>query len=116
MTDIARCGLCGEPMPKGEEMFEYHGYSGPCPKPALPAIDPEPPKHVARPGEKEFAVILRNRSGHDAGCIDFSFPHATALALSPAEQRELIKTAKALAESIEDCCKATAAPEAQGEV
>lgn len=26
-----RCGLCGEPMPDGEEMFKYHGYSGPCP-------------------------------------------------------------------------------------
>ncbi len=32
----ARCTLCGEPMPPGEEMFKYHGYSGPCPKPALP--------------------------------------------------------------------------------
>lgn len=27
------CEMCGEPMPKGEEMFKYHGYSGPCPKP-----------------------------------------------------------------------------------
>lgn len=27
------CELCGEPMPKGEEMFKYHGYSGNCPKP-----------------------------------------------------------------------------------
>ena len=25
------CDLCGKPMPKGEEMFNYHGYSGPCP-------------------------------------------------------------------------------------
>lgn len=31
-NDIPRCELCGEPMPKGEEMFKYHGYSGPCPK------------------------------------------------------------------------------------
>lgn len=22
-------------MPAGEEMFKYHGYSGPCPKPPL---------------------------------------------------------------------------------
>lgn len=29
------CRLCGEPMPKGEEMFMYHGYSGVCPKPPL---------------------------------------------------------------------------------
>jgi hypothetical protein len=26
-----RCTLCGHPMPPGEEMFKYHGYSGPCP-------------------------------------------------------------------------------------
>jgi len=31
----ALCGICGEPMPKGEEMFNYHGYSGNCPKPPL---------------------------------------------------------------------------------
>jgi hypothetical protein len=30
-----RCGICGEPMPPGEEMFKFHGYSGPCPKPPL---------------------------------------------------------------------------------
>jgi hypothetical protein len=31
----ARCELCGDPMPKGEEMFKFHGYSGSCPKPPL---------------------------------------------------------------------------------
>ena len=25
------CDLCGEPMPAGEEMFRFHGLSGPCP-------------------------------------------------------------------------------------
>ena len=30
-----KCQLCGEPMPAGEEMFKFHGYSGPCPKPPL---------------------------------------------------------------------------------
>lgn len=35
MSDVAKCELCGEPMPKGEEMFKFHGYSGPCPKPPL---------------------------------------------------------------------------------
>lgn len=25
-------------MPEGEEMFKYHGYSGPCPKPPLPKV------------------------------------------------------------------------------
>ena len=29
------CELCGAPMPPGEEMFKYHGFSGPCPKPPL---------------------------------------------------------------------------------
>ena len=32
----ATCALCGEPMPEGEEMFKYHGYSGPCPTPFEP--------------------------------------------------------------------------------
>lgn len=25
------CDICGQPMPPGEEMFKFHGYSGPCP-------------------------------------------------------------------------------------
>lgn len=32
------CELCGEPLPKGEEMFRYHGYSCPCPKPPLQTV------------------------------------------------------------------------------
>lgn len=36
MPDEAKCEVCGEPMPKGEEIFKFHGYSGPCPKPPLP--------------------------------------------------------------------------------
>jgi hypothetical protein len=31
-VEAPTCGLCGKPMPPGEEMFNYHGYSGPCPK------------------------------------------------------------------------------------
>lgn len=34
--DVAKCELCGEPMPPGETMFKFHGFSGPCPKPPLP--------------------------------------------------------------------------------
>jgi len=33
MTELNKCGICGEPMPAGEQMFKYHGYSGPCPAP-----------------------------------------------------------------------------------
>jgi hypothetical protein len=32
----ALCEICGEPMLEGEEMFKFHGYSVPCPKPPLP--------------------------------------------------------------------------------
>lgn len=35
MTDTPKCNVCGEPMPEGETMFMFHGYSGPCPKPPL---------------------------------------------------------------------------------
>jgi hypothetical protein len=38
MNDVAKCSLCGEPMPPGEQMFKFHGYSGPCPKPPLPQV------------------------------------------------------------------------------
>jgi hypothetical protein len=33
--EIVKCELCGEPMPVGETMFKFHGYSGSCPKPPL---------------------------------------------------------------------------------
>ena len=42
MTQITRCSLCGEPMPEGETMFKYHGYSGPCPKPPLKKVELDP--------------------------------------------------------------------------
>lgn len=48
MSDKPTCGLCGEPMPAGEEMFMYHGHSGPCPK---PPIDPTPSPTVTVPRE-----------------------------------------------------------------
>lgn len=38
-VEESKCQLCGEPMPKGEEMFNYHGYSGDCPKPPLELKD-----------------------------------------------------------------------------
>lgn len=46
------CELCGQPMSKGEEMFKYHGYSGPCPKPPLPK--PAKPKIVCLCGSTRF--------------------------------------------------------------
>jgi hypothetical protein len=32
---MSNCEICGEPMPPGEEMFKFHGYSCECPKPPL---------------------------------------------------------------------------------
>jgi hypothetical protein len=43
-ADNPVCKLCGEPMPPGEEMFKFHGYSGPCPKPPKVTVAPEHPK------------------------------------------------------------------------
>lgn len=37
MAEQPKCSVCGDPMPSGEEMFKFHGYSGPCPKPPLPS-------------------------------------------------------------------------------
>lgn len=44
MTEAHKCEICGDPMPPGEEIFKFHGYSGQCPKPPLP----RPPNEVAR--------------------------------------------------------------------
>lgn len=38
----AKCAVCGEPMPEGETMFKYHGYSGPCPKLPLKKVQLDP--------------------------------------------------------------------------
>ena len=35
MDEEVECELCGAPMPAGEEMFRYHGHSGPCPRPPM---------------------------------------------------------------------------------
>ena len=40
------CEICGEPMPPGEEMFKFHGYSGPCPKPPRAEPSPAPALHL----------------------------------------------------------------------
>jgi len=43
----SKCGICGEPMPPGEEMFNYHGFSGPCPAPRLPSEKPNAAAAIA---------------------------------------------------------------------
>lgn len=67
MDEQAKCELCGEPMPPGEQMFKFHGYSGPCPKPPLPRNRPAWIDQAAREcaasvligaGNESFAEII----------------------------------------------------------
>jgi hypothetical protein len=48
MNAVAKCELCGEPMPEGEEMFVYHGYSGACPRPPVPKPEKVIVEYVCR--------------------------------------------------------------------
>lgn len=59
---------------------------------------PDYTQPIARSGEQQFACILRNRSGHDAGCIDYGLRDCTILC--EAEQQEVCDTAFALYQSI----------------
>lgn len=52
---MSNCVICGEPMPAGEEMFRYHGYSGSCPKPPLPRDD----------GAEAVKAIFKRATGVD---------------------------------------------------
>ena len=89
------CEICGEPMPDGEAMFKFHGYSGPCPKKPLP----QPPtlEHLLRmtvpvpagcvapegtPTSPEFRVVVQradndgvhfiiHANGHRSDTLDF---------------------------------------------
>ena len=49
---------------------------------------------IAREDEQQFAAVLRNRSGIDAGQIDFGLRDCTSL--SEAEQQDLVDTCYAL--------------------
>ena len=60
MSDIAKCELCGEPMPEGEEMFKFHGYSGPCPKPPLPKPNKKTGRAIEPVGEVVIAIETQN--------------------------------------------------------
>lgn len=51
----AKSELCGEPMPPGEEMFKFHGYSCDCPKPPLAKNHDTPVEPSAPPASPEIA-------------------------------------------------------------
>lgn len=58
-----KCSLCGEPMPEGEGMFHYHGYSGPCPKPPLKKVELDPagyPKQEMTVLERQAISVLNS--------------------------------------------------------
>ena len=78
MTETTKCNICGEPMPQGEQMFKFHGYSGPCPKP--PLLKPHQQRVVSEKRElDDKAIALNNFIG---------FGEAFA-ALDPAEKERL---------------------------
>jgi hypothetical protein len=67
-----KCALCGDPMPAGEEVFKYHGLSGPCPKPPLPKVRAAWIEAAAKEcaglvlvgaGERTFADIIERHAG-----------------------------------------------------
>jgi type IV secretory pathway VirB10-like protein len=108
--ELPKCELCGEPMPKGEEMFKYHGYSGPCPKPPLPQKEELPPlpeqdccTHVT---DSETMDLFRADQMRDYARLAIT----TALAQRDAEIAELKQTIGILAEEKEaDICRANSA-------
>jgi len=58
MSDKSTCSICGYPMPEGEGMFKFHGYSGPCPQP--PLVQPHQQRVVAEKkalDEKMIALL-----------------------------------------------------------
>lgn len=60
---------------------------------------------IAREGETEYASIHRNRSGHDAGAIDYGIRVSLIEDLSPAEKQDLLATAEAMLRSIRKYCE-----------
>lgn len=66
------CEICGAPMPSGETMFKYHGYSGPCPRPPLPKQEGPTGELVRRAREMLTAVKFAGES--QFGPPDDRFP------------------------------------------
>lgn len=69
MTGKALCALCGEPMPPGEEMFKYHGYSGDCPKPPKASTNAEAIERLE--GPLSLAALNELTRQHKASPVGF---------------------------------------------
>lgn len=61
-------------------------------------------KPIARSGEAQYVCILRNRSGIDAGNIDFAIRTCAIEELADGEKQDIVNAAFAVYESI---CDAT---------
>ena len=66
-TQNTKCELCGEPMPEGEQMFKYHGYSGPCPKPMIGEAKPASGS-VSDDADQARAASHSVKSAPTSGC------------------------------------------------
>lgn len=68
-----KCTICGEPVPEGETMFKFHGYSGPCPKPPLKKerLDPagQPKAELTVLERKAVGVLSTIKAAADGGLI-----------------------------------------------
>ena len=78
MTELYKCEICGEPMPENEQMFKFHGYSGPCPKP--PKFQPHQYRVIAEKEELDKKAKALS---------EFIGNNPTFETLDPAEQERL---------------------------
>jgi len=107
MSEIAKCALCGEPMPHGEEMFKYHGYSGDCPKPPLSAALAKEPAaqqdhaKIELPPEVEVDPATNQPYGHFSWRELYEQMRAAAVALQ--ERCERAEAALKHIKWIKDC-------------
>lgn len=69
MSNKSKCEICGEPMPEGEEMFKYHGYSGRCPKPPLKKVELDPAAQP-QPTEPRIAALEAKCADYEAALKD----------------------------------------------
>lgn len=90
----AVCQLCGEPMPEGEDMFKYHGYSGTCPKPPKP-------KEVSKVEPSQKAIEAAEKAYEYAWSPKVDVGHTLAYALKAAYAIDLA----ALKKELGDCTK-----------
>ena len=81
MSEQPLCEICGEPMPESEQMFKYHGASGPCPKPPLPRA----------PSDKEMLDWLQARAEDGYVTMCFELDGGVHVTLDPCGAREQLQ-------------------------